>query len=160
MRGSSCGEPAGVSTPTISTRRAARCASLPTGAPEPPRAEAVFAPALPPALPPFGAFFVPLMISALDHFAGCLGNADLATTLQHPKANLGRLLGLRVDQFQVRQMDRRLTLLNPTLLSLARLRVVRGHVDAGYQRAVGVGEHPHDLAPPALALAGDHQDGV
>src|SRR3954470_5119914 len=143
MRGISSGEPAGVSTPAISTRRAARCASLPTGAPEPPRGAAALPPALPPL--PFEAVLLPLMILAFDHFAGRLGDADLPTAFQHTEPDLGRLLGLRVDQLQIGQMDRRLTVLDAAFFPLALLGVVRCHVDAGDNRAIRVREHPDDL---------------
>src|SRR3954468_17892185 len=83
-------------------RRGGGCASLPCGGP---------LPWLRPP-PPFGWFLLPLIarLSASDHVAGGLGDADLASVFQHPESDLGGLLALRVDQHQVRDVDRRLLL--------------------------------------------------
>src|SRR3954467_11362854 len=123
MRGVSAADAVGLSTPTISTRRAARWASLPTGAPLPPRGAAALFLA-----PPLGWFLVPLIALAFDHFAGRLGDTDLAAALKHAEPDLGRLFALGVDQLQVGQVDRRFLVDNPAGLTHAgRLRVVARH---------------------------------
>src|SRR5271155_5774353 len=140
MRGSSSGEPAGLSTPAISTRRAARWASLPAGGPPEPRFPAVLAPALAPGLPPvLDWVLVPLMALAFDHFAGRLGDADLAAILQHAEPDLGRLFALGVDQLQIGHVDRRFLVDDPARLAHpGRLRVVTRHGRPLHDCAFGV----------------------
>src|SRR5579862_5967825 len=99
----------GSATPAPSCIRAARRSSrLGGGAPCAPRPPAFLAPALAPDFAP--AFFEPLIsqTSALDHLTGLASDADLGSVVQDPKAHLGRLGRSGIDQFQIRQMDRRL----------------------------------------------------
>src|SRR6185437_4327571 len=112
MRGGSFGEATASDTPAVVSVLRASFASCRLGgrwpAPPPPPFGWFFA-------PPFGAFLVPLMIrpSALDRFAGGLGETHLAALLalaDEAEPDLGRLLALRIDQHQLRQMQWRLLL--------------------------------------------------
>src|ERR1700710_3053069 len=94
--------------------------------------------------------------SALNHLAGRLGDADCATVIQHPEADLGRLVGNRVHQFQVRQMDRRFLLDDPAWLAHAgRLGVAFSDGDALHDGAIVLREDLQHSATAALIGPGD-----
>src|ERR1700712_4117041 len=101
------------------------------------------------------------MALAFDHFTGRLGDADFAAALKHPEPDLGRLLALGVDQFEVGHVDRRFAIDQSSGLAHAgRLGVRPSHGGALHDRPFGNGKHPQHFAARALALAGRHQDGV
>src|SRR4051794_34988539 len=101
------------------------------------------------------------MCLALDHVARGPVHADLAAALDHTEADLGRLVVLRVEQLQVREVDRRLLLDDAALLAHAGLLLVPlGDIHAGDHRPVLLRSHREHLAALALVGAGDDEDAV
>src|ERR1700710_126058 len=99
--------------------------------------------------------------SALNHLAGRLGDADCATVIQHPEADLGRLVGNRVHQFQVRQMDCRFLFDDPAWLAHAgRLGVAFGDADPLHDGAVVFREDLQHGTAAALIGPRDNDDVV
>src|SRR5271165_6070260 len=135
----------------------------------PPRAAPPPPAGLPPGFPPGfpgdlpGFFLVSLiaLASALDHVAGRLGDAHLATAVKHAEPDLGRIFAFRIDQHQVRQVNRRLFLDDAAGLRHAlRLDVLGGDSHALDQGALDAREDPQHLAAAALFGPRDHHHRV
>src|SRR5277367_1124226 len=168
MRGVSSGEATATTPVSTALSRATLCGGpLPPRAPPPPPPAAGLPAGLPPAFPPDlpgdlpgdllppDLLFVSLIAvaSAFDHVAGHLGDAHLGLVgiVQHAEPDLGRLLALRIDQHQVRQVDRRLFLDDAARLRHAlRLGVLGGDIHPLNQGTVDTREHPQHLAAAAL----------
>src|SRR5580693_4601270 len=149
MRGASSGEATATTPVSTDLSRATFCGGpLPPRAPPPPAPglpaglPAGLPPAFPPDLPgdllPADLLFESLIVvaSAFNHVAGCLGDAYLRLVgiVEDAEPDLGRLLALRIDQHQVRQVNRCLFLDDPARLRHAlRLDVLGGDVHPLHQ---------------------------
>src|SRR5690348_1754306 len=98
--------------------------------------------------------------SGVKDLAGALGVTHLPAVLENAIADPGRLLGLRIDMGDVRDMDRRLFLDDAAGLAGPRARVPLHHVDALHDDALIGAPDAQNLAALAFVAAGQDHDLV
>src|SRR5260370_17827233 len=94
--------------------------------------------------------------SAIDLDSRALGDAHLLAVGQHLESDPGRLAVPRIDQRQIRQVDRRLLGNDAAVLGRRLTLVTLDDVHAAHQRAIPLAQNLDDLAATALVAAGEH----
>src|SRR4051794_1770972 len=98
--------------------------------------------------------------SFVNDLARAAGDAHLAAVIEDPVADPRRLVGLRVEMRDIRDVDRQFLVDDPARLAELLPRMAARDVDALHDQPVLVREHAQHLAALALVAAADDDDVV